>query len=410
MIPREPSDNSLAFLREGYTFVSSRCDRLGTDLFETRIMMTPVVCMRGAGAAEVFYGGDRFTRTGALPKSVLHLLQDEGSVQALDGTAHHHRKRLFLDLLTPDAIGRMVLIFGQLWQEALPRWQARRRIVLHEELLPLLTRTAAIWAGAPLNDHELALRSRELGAMVEHAGSLGPRNWWARMLRNRCERWAQDAIGRMRTDGIRPDVPAAQALAAHTESDGQPLPLSLAAIELLNLLRPIVAIGRFIVFAALALYRYPHWRAALASGDGDLEPFVQEVRRTSPFFPVVGGRTREAFEWQGEQFAESRWVLLDLYGTNHDARHWHEPAAFRPERFRDWPGDPYTFVPQGGGPYETGHRCPGERTTIEIVKEAVRRLVRTMTYRVPAQDLTVSLSRMPTLPRSGFVMTDIRPS
>lgn len=34
-----PFDSTAALLREGYPFVSSRCDQLGTDLFTSRIAL-----------------------------------------------------------------------------------------------------------------------------------------------------------------------------------------------------------------------------------------------------------------------------------------------------------------------------------------------------------------------------------
>ena len=85
-------DSSIDLLREGYTFIPRRCDQLGTDGFRTRLLFKPVTCIHGADAAGMFYNGHRFTRQGAFPTSIMHLLQDEGSVQALDGDAHHHRK------------------------------------------------------------------------------------------------------------------------------------------------------------------------------------------------------------------------------------------------------------------------------------------------------------------------------
>ena len=63
-------DSTLAFLRDGYLFVSKRCDRLDSDLFSTRLMLRRAVCMRGAVAAELFYGSDHFTRVGAMPVTV----------------------------------------------------------------------------------------------------------------------------------------------------------------------------------------------------------------------------------------------------------------------------------------------------------------------------------------------------
>ena len=183
----------------------------------------------------------------------------------------------------------------------------------------------------------------------------------------------------------------------------------VAAVELLNVLRPAVAVAWYVTFAALALHDYPGCRQKLRAGeDGYDELFVQEVRRSYPFFPFVGGRVRDAFEWRGRHFAEGAWVLLDLYGTNHDDRIWGDTQEFRPERFLDWDGGAYDFIPQGGGDHHEGHRCAGEWITIELMKVAVRFLTGSMRYDVPEQDLRVSLSRMPALPESRFVISGVR--
>lgn len=171
-----------------------------------------------------------------------------------------------------------------------------------------------------------------------------------------------------------------------------------------------VAVSLFVIFAALALHRHPEWRERLHRPEGaeDLEPFVQEVRRFFPFFPFVGGRVREQFEWRGHEFQEGAWVLLDLYGTNHDPRLWGDPESFRPERFHRWSGSAFTLIPQGAGDFATGHRCPGEWATIELMKRAVRLLVHEMAYEVPEQDLEVDLSRMPAIPGSRFTIRNVR--
>jgi fatty-acid peroxygenase len=67
-LPRERvPDSSLAFLRDGYEFVTRRCARHGTNAFETRLLGERVVCMQGEEAAHVFYEPGRFTRRRALP-------------------------------------------------------------------------------------------------------------------------------------------------------------------------------------------------------------------------------------------------------------------------------------------------------------------------------------------------------
>ncbi len=143
----------------------------------------------------------------------------------------------------------------------------------------------------------------------------------------------------------------------------------------------------------------------MSRGCDHCELFVQEVRRFYPFFPFVVARVRQAFDWQGYHFPKRRKVILDLYGTNQDARLWEQPEAFRPERFRHWDESPFAFIPQGGGEHQQDHRCAGEWITIELMKVALSFLTRSMTYDVPEQNLRISLSRMPAIPKSRFVIS-----
>jgi fatty-acid peroxygenase len=100
--------------------------------------------------------------------------------------------------------------------------------------------------------------------------------------------------------------------------------------------------------------------------------------------------------------------LLDVYGTNHDPALWDHPDEFRPERFKSWRTDPFALIPQGGADPVRGHRCPGEIITMHGLSLALHFLTRCATYRVPKQDLSYSLRRMPTRPKSGFVMSNVR--
>jgi fatty-acid peroxygenase len=412
-IPRDRSlDASLAFLREGYAFIGNRCDRLGTDVFETRLGLRRVVCMRGAEAAREFYAPDRFGRRGTTPATTSLLLQDRGSVQTLEGAAHRARKALFLAVARPAEVARLTEFFEARLETRLPAWRRARRVLLKAEVERLLCRAACAWAGVPLGDGEARSRTGELVAMIEGAGSLGPRAWRGLLLRSRTERWARALVVATRRGDLRPpDGSALRLVAEHRDAGGAPLDVDAAAVELLNVLRPTVAVARYVVFAAHALHAHPAWRERLRAGSAeDVEAFVQEVRRFYPFFPAVGGRVRQPFEWRGHRFEEGRWVLLDLYGTDHDPRLWEAPDTFRPERFLGRAIAPNELVPQGGGDPATGHRCPGEDATVALTARAVRFLVSTVTYAVPPQDLRIDLSRIPALPASGFVISEVRPA
>lgn len=402
-----PLDSTLPFLREGYPFASSRFEELGDDVFTTRLALWPVTFLRGEEASAMFYGGDRFTRQGAMPATIQHLLQDKGSVQSLDGAAHRHRKQAFLSFMGPAAMESIAGIFGQEWQRACDRLSGEDRVLLRDLSRVVLTRTAMRWAGIPLPEADLPRLTTELSLMFTQVARFGPANWYAQWRRRGTERWAGDLVRRVRSGELTPDPGTALAVFSdHRDESGRQLPERVAAVELLNILRPIVAVSLFIEFAAVALVEHPRWRRTFSAGEeDDLEPFVQEVRRHYPFFPAVPGRVRESFDWRGHRFSTGDWVILDLYGTCHDPRLWEDPGGFRPERFRgwSWQESPYTLIAQGAGRHEQDHRCPGEWTTVELLKQAVR-LLSTGDLRAPAQDLSIPLNRFPTGPRSGVVL------
>lgn len=70
--------------------------------------------------------------------------------------------------------------------------------------------------------------------------------------------------------------------------------------------------------------------------------------------------------------------------------------------------DGYEFIPQGGGDYVANHRCAGEWITIALMKATLRFLTQAITYDVPPQNLKVSLSRLPTIPKSRFILNNVK--
>ncbi|WP_144790147.1 cytochrome P450 [Kocuria palustris] len=403
---RRPFDSTIPFLREGYSYISSRCDELGTDVLTSRIALQPVTFIRGEEAAGIFYDGRRFTRESAMPPTIQHLLQDKGSVQDLDGEAHRHRKAAFLSLMGSADMDRLGEIFDEEWQAAMRR-AGGSTVVLQALAREVLTRTSCRWAGIPMDRVDVGRLSTELGLMIDRVAQLGPANWYAQLRRRGTEKWAAGLVEDVRAGGLRPEEGTAlEVFARHEDADGQPLSPEVAAVEIINILRPTFAVERFIVFAALALDQNPRWRESFAAGDeSGLEPFVQEVRRFYPFFPAVPGRVKEPFEWRGHRFGTGDWVILDLYGTCHDRRLWTDPQSFQPERFQgfSWAESPNTLIAQGAGRHSEDHRCPGEWSTVELLKRVVRQLS-AADYEVPVQDLSIPLNRFPALPRSGFVL------
>ncbi|MEQ6390102.1 cytochrome P450 [Bacillaceae bacterium S4-13-58] len=410
-IPHDRSlDNSIALIQEGYLFIHNRVEKYNSDLFEARILGKRTICMSGAEAVKVFYDPEKFQRSGAIPKRIQKSLFGENAIQTMDGEEHIHRKLLFMSLMTPEHQKRLRDLTLKGFQDCIPIWEKSEEIVLFEEAQQILCRVACEWAGVPLKETEVKERAEDFGAMVDAFGAVGPRHWKGRRARPKTEEWMEGIIQAVRSGNIEANEGSSlHEMAFHKDLDGSYLNPRMAAIELINTLRPIVAIATFITFAALALEKYPEQKEKLKTGkDEDLERFAQEVRRFYPFGPFVGAKAKKDFEWNGCQFEKGMVAFLDMYGTNHDPRLWENPNVFNPDRFKEWKGNLFDFIPQGGGDPAKGHRCPGEGITIEVMKASIDFLVNHIHYELPEQDLTYSLVRMPSLPESGFVMKDIK--
>jgi fatty-acid peroxygenase len=94
--------------------------------------------------------------------------------------------------------------------------------------------------------------------------------------------------------------------------------------------------------------------------------------------------------------------------VNHDPRVWKEPKLFMPERFLNWQESAYTFIPQGGGDHLRNHRCAGEWLTIALMKAALEFFVTGVSYTLPEQDLEIDRTRLPALPRSHLILSNVR--
>ena len=404
-MPKEEGiDHSLSLVREGYLYISNRRLRLHSDVFETRLLGKKVICMGGKEAAEIFYDPEKFKRKDAAPNRVMETLFGQNGVQALDGIAHQHRKEMFMSMMSPEELQKLTDMARKQWEIALSKWVEMEKVILYEEAQEILCRTACQWAGVPVTEEEIKKLSDYLGAMYESPAALGLDHWKGRIARNRVEKWLGELIEMVRDGKINPpENTALHRFSWHRDLEGNLLDTETVAVEVINILRPMVAIAVFINFLALAVHHHPNEKEKLRLGDEKYaQMFVQEVRRFYPFFPFVGALVKKDFTWNGYPFEEGTLTLLDLYGTNHDPNIWDDPDVFHPDRFANWKGSPFSFIPQGGGDYWMGHRCAGEWATIEIMKVSLDFLVNRMNYEVPDQDLRFSMTSMPSIPHIVF--------
>ncbi|RFU84565.1 cytochrome P450 [Streptomyces triticagri] len=405
-------DNTFSLLGQGYAWLPDLARRQGHGPVRTRLLGKPALALRGPAAVRFFYDEDHVRRHTALPEPVLSTLFGKGAVHTLDGPEHRARKALFVSLLRDaDGVRDLTERVGTEWDRAVVDWRERPQVTLFDEVSLLLTRAVCGWAGIPpgrQNPSEMRELADDLVAMVDGFATAGPRHLRARRARRRQEeRFAQVVEETRRTRVPAGGTGVVHAVAAHRDADGMPLDARTAAVELLNVLRPTVAITWFTVFGAHALHRNPHLRERLArERDALPRAFAHEVRRFYPFAPFTAGLASRPLEWQGATLPEGGLVLLDLYGQNHDPELWDSPYTFDPERFTGREPGRDELVPQGGGETSAGHRCPGEDITLAVLTCLLPRLAR-LDHRVPAQDLRIPLRRVPTRPRSGFVVSEV---
>ncbi len=410
-IPREEGiDHSLSLLREGYMYILNRCKSFNSNIFETRLLGKKAICLKGKEAAEVFYDNEKFKRKDVAPNHVIQTLLGKNGVQALDGQAHQHRKEMFISIMSREGLQYLSDITKMQWETALNKWEQMDEVIFYEEVKEVLCRTACKWAGIPLEEDDVKKMTKNLAAMFETPTAVGPNHWLGRNARNKVENWIGQLVDKVRNGEIYPpEDTALNRFTWHRDLEGNLLDTETVAVEVINILRPIVAIAIFINFTVLALHHYPEEREKLESSDEKYaQMFVQEIRRFYPFFPFVAALVKKNFIWKGYKFEEGTLTLLDLYGTNHEPEVWGNPEVFSPERFADWNDSPFSFIPQGGGDYFMGHRCAGEWVTIEVMKVSLDYLAKRMEYEVPNQDLSYSMVSMPSIPHSKIILKNVK--
>lgn len=403
-------EHGLDFLAEGYKYILNRRISLQSDIFETRLLGQKAICMGGEEAASLFYDADKFKRDGAMPNRVQQTLVGKGGVQGLDGFEHTQRKQLFMSLMSKENLERMDKEIEYQLEKAVEKWKEQSEIILYDEAKELLVKAACAWAGVPLQQEEIKRRTEQITSMFESPMAFGPSHWRGRNGRNLAEKWIRDLIRQVRNGEIQVEEHTAlYTFSQHKDAKGEFLPVKIAAVEILNIIRPISAISIYISFIALTLHQYPELKEKIKTRNSQYcQYFVQEVRRFYPFFPIQGAIVKKDFTWKGYEFKKGTLTILDLYGTNHDPKLWENPSLFQPERFENWKESPFSFIPQGGGDYLSGHRCAGEWITIRIMKIFLNYFVNELKFEVPPQDFSYRFNRMPTLPVDGFIMKNIQ--
>ncbi|MBZ4498576.1 MULTISPECIES: cytochrome P450 [Dermacoccus] len=409
-------DQTAAFLADGYLFQERLRKAEGRSPGDarplaTRLLGRPALIVRGKEGVDLFYDTSRMKRDGAMPLPVRGPLFGKGAVHGLDDEEHRHRKAMLMRITYDDAqVRRFMPILEDEMRKTLARWEQEPGTVYDGSVITY-GRAALRWAGVPGSEEELDTWAQRLGQIVEGFGRKSPAHVEAWINRRRCDAWAADLVARTRRGEITPEPGTAlHEVANATNLDGSPLDEHTAGVELQNTTRPTIAVARFAAFAARALVEHPEYRERIAdevASSGTLlenptaVAFAQEVRRVSPFVPMLPAFARDSFEWGGQKIRRGQRVLIDILGTNNDPHEWDSPEEFRPERFTGVDAEKIqSFIPQGGGDVATGHRCPGEKIAVTALSVTVAGLC-TPGVEIDPKGLDFKWTQLPTLPGSG---------
>lgn len=395
-------------LDEGYLLFSTLREEANAPVVKARLLNKEVIAVYGQEAAKKFYDPNNFKREGAMPKLVLKTLFGEEGVQTMDGKSHEHRKTIFMNLMTPKRMEDYHQIVDKNLSEKLD--QQHGEFDLFDLSKDVLFRSICEWAGIDLSkipkeeveqlaDYQISMISSAVTNPATHIK--GVEN------RKKSEKWAQSLIEDARIHPVaNKEEVALYAFANATDEQGELLPINVAAVELLNVIRPTVALTVWIALMGHALFSRPDIYQRLRAEFTQLQDsFIQEMRRYYPFFPMLPAFATKDVEIDGYMIPKDSWVVLDLYGTNHDERSIESPEVFRISRYLGKEkhisyDEEYEMIAQGGGKFEAMHRCAGEWITLHTLRVFSDQLVNKYEFSVPDQDWSIPMNQFPTFPNS----------
>ncbi|MEO1772026.1 cytochrome P450 [Candidatus Enterococcus ferrettii] len=395
-------------LDEGYLLLSELRNEADAPVVKAHLLNKEIIAIYGENAAKIFYNPHNFKREGAMPKLVLKTLFGEEGVQTLDGQDHTHRKSIFMDLMNPKRMEEYHRILDHRLTEKLD--QQHGEFTLFDIAKDVLFRSICEWSGINLanySEKEIEELTNYQISMISSAITSPTAHLKGVENRKKSEKWAQSLIENARINPVpgKEDV-ALYAFAQATDSNGELLPIDTAAVELLNIIRPTVALTVWITLMGHALYSRPDIYQRLKADFSELQDsFIQEMRRYYPFFPMLPAFAIKDVEVDGYLIPKDSWVVLDIYGTNHDERTIETPDVFRLNRYVGNEKhisyeEEYEMIAQGGGQFVEMHRCAGEWITLHTMRVFSDQLVNKYTFSIPEQDWDIPMNNFPTFPNS----------
>jgi fatty-acid peroxygenase len=412
--------NLIKLFRRGYDFMPSIRNRHSdTDIIRTMIAAKTIYVLGGEQGARLFYNNDLFERQNVLPSHIVNTIFGAG-IHIKDNSEHQRRKQLFINMDMKNR-ERLVNILYDTFRKYVQWWQEKDKFSIYTECQILLAEVGCKYIGLSenqlydINMRELSQRLIEMvDAFGAHIPFSFPKNsvYRGKRARKAVHAWLLSFIKSYKKgeqDIFPKDTPGNILCSTSFLTDDD------VAVELINLIRPIAAVSKFIAFSVLLGFRNSHTVPTCPNvinydslekwTDGD--NFVDEVRRLMPFVPFLGALTRKQFSIGRHTIREKSIFLLDIYGTNHDENIYDDPYEFKPSRYVIDQRNDYNYIPQGGGKVAETHRCPGEWITNVILKMTCCFILSNKSsifILYPRQDLSINMKRIPTMVKDGVIL------
>ncbi len=414
---------TLAFAKNPFGFIQSRVDAHG-PVFKTSLLFRKTVVISGREACRRFTDESLVVRAGSFPSAVAQMFGGK-SLPFLDGAAHKTRKELVLAAFDDAALASYLPDMQRSVEAHFKTWLTMGEFGWLDQMRALAfevicSNMLGLGRGPEL-DHLL----EDYKAITEGMLALplpipGTTFWKAQKCKNH-------ALARLRSiveerkrspgnDGL------SRMLQARTEQ-GRTLSVDQGVLEAHH-----VIIAGLAVFAELGsivtrfhdnpgtLDRVREEFKQISSNEQffleDLkrlhymEAVVKEVKRLCPIIPGIFGKVAQEFELDGARIPKG-WILLwALPASGVDPASFPDPKVFDPDRFlpdRFEDRSPCAFVPQGSGP-PTSHKCAGVEYSTLLMKMFTLVLVKSYTWELPAQDLSLDERLNPPQLRSGLLV------
>ena len=412
---------ALAFGSNPFDFLSERVTRHGA-VARSRLLDKDMAILAGPEAAAAFIDEANVRRAGGLPPHAAALF-GSGVVNQIDGPTHRRRKRHLMRALDAEALAHYQPDIRTRVRQRIAGWAAPGEVGLQEETIALtLELTLANFTGQSDDAAGLARRAGGFADFGRALLGLPLAIPGTPLARARAFPAATLAEFAQVADARRaaPTGDGASRLVA-SEVDGERLATADVARELMHLMFAANGMWGWFCRGAKALADDPalaaRLRACAAALPADPSPrelveaaelgdFVRELKRLAFVIPLTAiGIAERDFAVAGRRVPKGWLVLWATYASHTCANvaPYSSPERFDPTRYARGEGAAtHHFAPQGPGEALTSHRCGGVEYSTLVLLQFFVELLRAPAISLPAQDLSLDMSRIPASWRSGL--------